>query len=476
MSLFGPYKDFKDCISKNSDKSNPEGYCTMIHKKITGKYPSQMSKHILENVEIFSIGTHTDFEGKTTAFTPEKLKSIVDAFNSGLVNIPIKLGHTSDEHNTKIAKALNIPIEVLKGEGDNSKGAAKLGEVIKLHSNGKLIADISLASDSIANLVKDNLFDNVSIELLEDYVDADGKKYDLVATGLAFLGVQNPAVKNLAGLQAAKLLSQGSKFNKMYLYNMQVPLPMVDVSVNSHEAFDICLVKMAGETADGDVNKLLSMIGDESYDKLVEMCNKMSNMPGMMAGYIKDTYKNQPKVDKGESTDMSELVNKLGSLFKLEKPTEDAILAEVNKLITSSASNFAEMDKTVTNLKKQVRLFEWRSKVASLTSIPGTPDELAGKLVDIEIKAGIDTAQMMFSTFEAQNKLAVELGTTKAILTPSNPNALLSSKKYAFEDRIDKLAIDKKISKEKALAELALNDPKAFGVYRKEKLADLQLA
>lgn len=38
---FGEYKDFDDCVAKNSDKKNPEAYCATVHKKITGKWPNE---------------------------------------------------------------------------------------------------------------------------------------------------------------------------------------------------------------------------------------------------------------------------------------------------------------------------------------------------------------------------------------------------------------------------------------------------
>ena len=44
---FGPYKDFKDCVAKNRDKKNPRAYCAEVHKKITGKWPSEMSQEEL---------------------------------------------------------------------------------------------------------------------------------------------------------------------------------------------------------------------------------------------------------------------------------------------------------------------------------------------------------------------------------------------------------------------------------------------
>lgn len=38
---FGEYKDFEDCVRKNQDKENPEAYCAVIEKKITGKWPAE---------------------------------------------------------------------------------------------------------------------------------------------------------------------------------------------------------------------------------------------------------------------------------------------------------------------------------------------------------------------------------------------------------------------------------------------------
>jgi len=34
---FSNYKDFKDCVSKNQDKDNPEVYCATIERKIKGE-------------------------------------------------------------------------------------------------------------------------------------------------------------------------------------------------------------------------------------------------------------------------------------------------------------------------------------------------------------------------------------------------------------------------------------------------------
>jgi SPP1 gp7 family putative phage head morphogenesis protein len=38
---FGEYADFQACVRANSDKGNPEAYCAELHKKVTGKWPSE---------------------------------------------------------------------------------------------------------------------------------------------------------------------------------------------------------------------------------------------------------------------------------------------------------------------------------------------------------------------------------------------------------------------------------------------------
>ncbi len=38
---FGEYEDFQDCVDKNQDKENPEGFCAWLHWLITGKWPSE---------------------------------------------------------------------------------------------------------------------------------------------------------------------------------------------------------------------------------------------------------------------------------------------------------------------------------------------------------------------------------------------------------------------------------------------------
>jgi len=63
---FGPYTNFSDCVSKNQDKSSPEAYCAVVHKKITGDYPSEkrlnkqeevMANYMINKNDFFNILT-----------------------------------------------------------------------------------------------------------------------------------------------------------------------------------------------------------------------------------------------------------------------------------------------------------------------------------------------------------------------------------------------------------------------------------
>lgn len=38
---FLEFESFESCVKQNQDKKNPEGYCAVLHRKATGKWPSE---------------------------------------------------------------------------------------------------------------------------------------------------------------------------------------------------------------------------------------------------------------------------------------------------------------------------------------------------------------------------------------------------------------------------------------------------
>ncbi|MBU0598780.1 hypothetical protein KKF61_07410 [Patescibacteria group bacterium] len=210
---FGPYKDFKDCVNKNEGKENPKAYCAAVHKKITGQWPTEdmmetMAETRVIKASVLRIGGHTSSEGHKVTFTPSDLDSIVAAFHNGVPPmVPLKLGHSSDEFNVKVADALGIPIEMLAGEAPGGSGQARLGKVTEfLRSNGHLDAYFDVPQ-SLADLIEQGFFGGFSVEVLDERVQ-DGKKYAPVVSAIALLGAERPAV---SGLGNVTVLDDGTK-------------------------------------------------------------------------------------------------------------------------------------------------------------------------------------------------------------------------------------------------------------------------
>lgn len=219
---FGPYKDFAACVLANKDKSSPEAYCAAVHKRTTGKYPTEAGEDviktaetlefedtILRHVPIFTTGKLTDSMGRDNEFTSDDLAAIIDAFSQGVPSsIPVKIGHSTDEFNQKVADGLGIPKELVIGEGDKERGQVRLGEVTSLHRNGQLTADLRL-NEKVGQLIKDKLLTGLSAEIQFDRKQGD-KVYSHILSGLALLGAQRPALSDLPSLQQATMLEDGS--------------------------------------------------------------------------------------------------------------------------------------------------------------------------------------------------------------------------------------------------------------------------
>ena len=145
----------------------------------------------LKDLEIFATGKHSAKTGDVTV-KDEDLDKIVDAFNSlqgtNIVRPHLKLGHTDAQN--------------WFGQED---GIPSLGWITKVWRKGnKLLADIDSVPDALMDMIKSRRFHNVSIEVLWDSgVEHNGRTFDRVLTAVALLGIEMPAVKDLAGLASA---------------------------------------------------------------------------------------------------------------------------------------------------------------------------------------------------------------------------------------------------------------------------------
>lgn len=192
---------------------------------MTGKSPREHSvatdtkveeaiTRTIKGVQIFKSGLHRDSQGREKEWSPEDVENILQTFSKGIPSsVPVKLGHTSTEHNAAVAEGLGLPASVLGGEEETGRGAATLGKVTALYHEGDLlVADLEVP-DKIASLVTDGMFTNVSSEILDDY-QGNGP----ALSGLALLGAERPAVKDLETLTGISVLDEGIVPDHSYVF------------------------------------------------------------------------------------------------------------------------------------------------------------------------------------------------------------------------------------------------------------------
>jgi hypothetical protein len=145
----------------------------------------------IRSLEILSSGTHNASTGILT-INEEDLDQVVEAFHSlresNIVRPHLKLGHSDAQ----------------KWFGQKD-GIPSLGWIESVWRQGtKLLADIANVPDSLLNLIKQGRYHNVSAELIWGrQVEFDGKSFSRVLSAVSLLGVEMPAVKDLAGLAEA---------------------------------------------------------------------------------------------------------------------------------------------------------------------------------------------------------------------------------------------------------------------------------
>jgi hypothetical protein len=145
----------------------------------------------ISNLEIFGAGQHNAMSGKIN-ITEADLDDMVTAFNelngSNIVKPHLKLGHTDAQ----------------KWFGQKD-GIPALGWIEKVwRIGGKLFADIANVPEALIDLIRQGRYHNVSAEVYWDAgIEHKGKKFNRVLSAVSLLGVEMPAVKDLAGLANA---------------------------------------------------------------------------------------------------------------------------------------------------------------------------------------------------------------------------------------------------------------------------------
>ena len=389
---------------------------------------SKFDKTVI-GLEIFSVGTHTDSQGMTNEFTADDVNYMVDAFGVPEF-VPVKLGHTSDEFNRRVAAELGLPPAVLNGENEGLDGVAALGQVVKIYPEGnKLVADLKVP-DAMAQLFADGFFRDVSCELSADDEDR------WILDGLAMLGAERPAVEDLAGIAEAAVLKKRPAFaGRSFSQKIPKKVKMSDADKKDEGALKQILsrfksadesltfselieagLKLGEETDKGAVKDAVRELQDRSavLDDVVALLQQAIELTSSAAEdgeeVVEDEIAAEPamaaKALIGRITRMSESKSK----FKTDADFKSAVATEVTKATK-------ELTEKVDSLTAGTTVASYRVETEKLVGMEGTPEELAKQLADLENTAGKETAETLLGSWKKVSEYAVKSGAFKAIGT-----------------------------------------------------------
>ena len=260
---FAGYPDFAACVADKQGKADdPEVLCAWLEHETTGKWPGEMTEglpatakdkywqafevamsaekneakavdlagkaiadlgwikqkhgwtrkaeHKLAVRDVYGVPVFATGEHNGDKYTAQDLKDMVAAFSElkGKLDPPVKIGHTSDEFNKRLAKRMGVDDELLKGEDGN--GVMALGWIGSLRVSGDVMyADLIDVPEPVAELIESKSYNKVSAEVLFNFKEGD-KTYPKVMCGLALLGAELPAVRE-TGLETAAVYMVAAK-------------------------------------------------------------------------------------------------------------------------------------------------------------------------------------------------------------------------------------------------------------------------
>ena len=204
----------------------------------------------ISNLEVFGVGTHRAMTGQVT-ITEQDLDNMVSAFNelTNVIKPHLKLGHT----------------EAQKWFGQKD-GIPSLGWIEKVwRVGGKLLANIKDVPEALISLLRQGRYHNVSAEVYFD-MEHEDKKYPRVLSAISLLGVEMPAVKDLAGL--AEALFQAGPIHQ---FSGDAPTELVKEELNmfTQEQVDSLVAAAVANATDDVKEEFSTRVAD--LDKQVEV-------------------------------------------------------------------------------------------------------------------------------------------------------------------------------------------------------------
>ena len=429
----------------------------------------------IANVRVFSSGTWTDSAGVEREWTDEDLDELVKAFNSGYPGtVPLKAGHTPDSFNGKIAEKLGVPVELITGD-IGGKGQVALGRMATLERRGNLLfATFERVPEPIADLIEAGLYTTVSVEVEH----TEGGEFRSALTAVAMLGSEEPAVDE-ATLDRALVF--GGKREGAVVITFQtsdIPMDVLDAEFKT-------LKERMAETIKGmrgapTFRAMMANLGT-LFDQLKR--SRHQSPEENKGGSKMESIKGMSMKDLAEKFQMSpeELLALATTLGLGEGATIEDILAAIEALKAKAgaappgeappgeASAFqkvtSELQKATDRLgvlEHEKRVTAWAKRTSSLQSIPGTPDELAGELAEIEESRGIEKAEAHFTRLQTVNQTAYEANKVRGV-------SLLGEKRADFEKEVTEYQkANPKANRGAAVKAVMTANPKLYREYQEE--------
>ena len=420
MSPMGDYKDFDDCVKRNGDKKDPAAYCATIMRAVEGKHETKT----LDNVEVFAKGTWTDRQGATQTFDDKHLDAMIRNFHDGAA---LKTGHSADDFNRGVAKALGVPLELVTGESGTGQGAVGLGRMSELKRVGeRLVAKFRDVPHQIAKMIEDNLYTSVSAELTEQ---ADGS---FAIDGVALLGAQRPALAPLENrLSAARVYCFEKKLAQPTIADVR-PVPG-DTKKKKQE------VKMPDPTTTTTVDP---------------------NVAPPTAGGAADvlgTIAEALGLDKAKAT-AEEIINAINAL-KTKAGEGGAAVAATGPMMAkfeAVSARVSVLEKENGELKREKRVMAFNARAKNWTSFITDTDKEVTALVDMPE----DRAEVIAKGYDH----CYDVMSKSQFFERIGPAAKTNNQQpvHEFDVKVRKYAADNKVMYWDAMLKCQTEDPKGY--------------
>jgi hypothetical protein len=367
----------------------------------------------VENVEIFAAGTHNG-----DVYTKDDLDTLVDSFYAlkSELKVPVKLGHTSDEFNKELAKKIGVPAEIV--EGEDGQGSIALGWLDNVRRKGsKLIADLKQVPEKVAEWIESGLYKAVSCEIWANYKSGD-HTYPYALCGLALLGAELPAVRNIEGLDSARV------------YKANRPDRVVEWSVEN-DSLESMLIKI--------FKRGLTALLKTETQKPIEPTPPALEAEKLQEANVKEVALALGLADDAGLPAILEAIAALKSAGEKQekaedKPAENAeakAFADEKAALEAKVQTFADENASLrADLKakaREVTVMKYTDIAKGWGCLSGKPEDFGQRLADAE-DMGQDVVDILVKTFADANAKAKAAKLTESIGHPD-----VTPKKHAFE-------------------------------------------